>query len=97
MGPSELGSEDLRLFTLQQQQPRTRNGYDADAMDGTDTNQLGAGPGSVPACNYNYMPNMMPEDDILHSTDFSSPTYEMGSMPNDFFLLSNFWPVPTGD
>ncbi|PMD58750.1 uncharacterized protein K444DRAFT_613599 [Hyaloscypha bicolor E] len=54
-------------------------------------------PGSVPACNYNYMPNMMPEDDILHSTDYGSPTYQMGSMTNDFLLMSNYLPVPLGD
>ncbi|KAK5000917.1 hypothetical protein LTR66_000334 [Elasticomyces elasticus] len=58
---------------------------------------LAQGPGSVPLCNYNYMPNMMPEDDILHSTDFVSPTYQMGSMANDFFLMSNYLPVPPGD
>jgi len=53
--------------------------------------------GSVPACNYNYMPNMMPEDDILHSTDYGSPTFQMGSMTNDFLLMSNYLPVPLGD
>jgi hypothetical protein len=57
---------------------------------------LAQGPVSGPAC-YNYMPSMMPEDDILHSTDFGSPTYQMGSMANDFFLLSNFLPVAPGD
>jgi hypothetical protein len=54
-------------------------------------------PGSVPACNYNYMANMMPEDDILHSTDYGSPTFQMGSMTNGFLLMSNYLPVPLGD
>ncbi|CZR69685.1 uncharacterized protein PAC_19585 [Phialocephala subalpina] len=56
---------------------------------------LARDPGSVPVCNY--MPNMMPEDDILHSTDFGSPTYQMGSMANDFFLMSNYLPMNPGD
>jgi hypothetical protein len=58
---------------------------------------LAQGPGSVPFCNYNYMPDMLPEDDILHSTDFGSPTYQTGSMANDFFLMSNYLPLPPGD
>jgi hypothetical protein len=58
---------------------------------------LAQGPGSVPFCNYNYMPDMLPEDDILHSTDFGSPSYQMGSMANDFFLMSNYLPVLPGD
>jgi hypothetical protein len=64
---------------------------------GLASTSLAQGPGSVPVCNYSYMPNMVPEDDILHSTDFGSPTYQMGSMANDFFLMSNFLPVPPGD
>ncbi|TKA57296.1 hypothetical protein B0A49_11919 [Cryomyces minteri] len=55
------------------------------------------GPGSAPVANYNCMSNMMPEDDILHSTDFGSPTYQMGPMANEFFLMSNYLPVPSGD
>lgn len=52
---------------------------------------------SVPGFNYNYMPNTMLDDDILHSTDFSSPTYQMGSTANDFFLMSTFLPVTPGE
>lgn len=55
------------------------------------------GPGSVPVCNYNSMPNMIPEDDILHSTDFGSPMYQTASMANDFFLMSSYLPMPPGD
>ncbi|KAH6683411.1 hypothetical protein B0J14DRAFT_647627 [Halenospora varia] len=55
------------------------------------------GPGHVPACDYSYMQNMMPEDDFLHSTDFGSPTYQTGSMANEFFLMSNYLPMPPGD
>jgi len=61
-------------------------------------NCLAQGPGSGLVGNYNnYMPNTMPEDDILHSTDFGSPTYQMGPMANDFFLMSSFLPVVPGE
>lgn len=51
-----------------------------------------------PVSGDDYVLNMMPEDDILHSIDFDSPTYQgMASMPNEFFLMSKFLPMPLGD
>ncbi|KAG4413396.1 hypothetical protein IFR04_013480 [Cadophora malorum] len=56
-----------------------------------------SGPG-IPYYNDNGVPDMAPEDDILHSIDFDSPTYQgMSSMANEFFLMSNYLPMPTGD
>jgi len=55
-------------------------------------------PGTVPVFNDNCVPMMMPEDDILHSIDFGSPTYQgMGLMANELFLMSNYLPMPTED
>ncbi len=48
----------------------------------------------MPGMNYDYMSL---EDDVLHSTDFGSPTYQMGTTANDFFLMSNYLPGLPGD
>ncbi|KAI1371674.1 hypothetical protein F4677DRAFT_434809 [Hypoxylon crocopeplum] len=44
------------------------------------------------------IPDLMPDDDILHSIDFGPPTYQnMAPMANEFFLMSNYLPVAPGN
>jgi len=54
-----------------------------------------AGMSGVPGLDENDV--FLPDNDILHSVDFESPTGGMGTKVNDFFLMSNYLSMQNPD